>query len=137
MANRNRSNEHELNIINAYIDTAKTFIQLSSAALILPLIIQTKLLGLREGAPLFIGIERWAVFGSWIFFLIAIAAGATYQHYAVKFVEYNWRPDDTHVSSVQRPIILKHGPGIVYGVMVSAFYLGAICIVVYSSKMLL
>ena len=77
----------DLESIKAYIDTTKTFFQLSSGGLVLPLVLKAQVLNLfrTDGTC---GLKALTLIcASWVSFLLAIGAGARYQYAVVKFVE--------------------------------------------------
>jgi hypothetical protein len=122
-----------LDTMKAYIDTTKTYIQLSSGGLVLPLAIKTQVLNLFRSGGSYSGVVLGLIIVSWVCFLVAIAAAALYQYAAVKFVEYHQNRQATYVSGpLKRLIHSKNGPGVAYGVMFAAFYSGAILVVLYS-----
>jgi hypothetical protein len=121
-----------LDTMKAYIDTTKTFIQLSSGGLVLPLAIRTQFLELFHTHSTFAPATLVLACASWLCFLVAIGAGALFQYAAVKFVEYEASPSTTHVPRVLNYLVREKGPGVAYGIMISAFYLGAILVVLYS-----
>ena len=102
-----------------YIDAAKSYIQLSTGALFLSVAFYRQILG-NEGplpaSPL-LGL-------SWVCFLISIGAGALYQYLAVKYLEVRYAPDGAFYEV--RPRFLMDHPGVVYGLMLLAFYAGAV-----------
>jgi hypothetical protein len=65
-------------------------------------------------------------------FLAAIAAGTLYQYAAIKSVEYEAAPAETYVPRVLSYQIERRGPGVASGMMVIAFYMGAVFVVIYS-----
>ncbi len=122
-----------LETMKAYIDTTKTFIQLSSGGLVLPLAIKTQVLNLFRTDGTYNQIALILICVSWFCFLLAIGAGALYQYGAVKFVEEHDNPQATYVPSLLSCLVHgKNGPGPAYGVMLAAFYIGAILVVFYS-----
>ena len=121
-----------LDTMKAYNDTTKTFIQLSSGALVFPLVIRTQVLELFRSDGNYGSTALILICISWFCFLLAIGAGALYQYAAVKFVEYHQNPNATHLPRPLSWICKGNGPGVAYGVMVAAFYIGAILVVLYS-----
>jgi hypothetical protein len=132
-----------LELMKAYVDTAKSFVQLSSAGLALPLVFSSQLLGLfgrttsQSGAvtPLSEGVRIWVI-ASWACFLITIGAGTFYQYAAIKSAEEEIDPSGVYITKILRPLITT-GPGLAYGVMVIFFYLGAVSVIVYSALVIL
>ena len=104
-----------------FSDNAKTYIQLSGAALGLTLTFADKILHLPPAENIATG---WMI-TVWDSFLIAIVAGAFYQFLAVKFLDalLDWEFDRTW-DWLQ--------PGYVYAVKLAAFYGGTIVITIYA-----
>lgn len=115
-----------------YIDGAKTFVQLSSAGLVLPIVLKSNVIGFFGRSDHSSSFELFVVCISWICFLVAIGAGVLYQYVAVKFIEYQSDPGGTYVPPVLGKLITFPGPGLAYGTMVVAFYAGAVSVVIYS-----
>jgi len=115
--------DQEKTIMTLYIDSAKTYVQLSTGVLAFSVTFIEKILG----ATLPIRNPRWLLLGSWIAFLVAIGGGALYQYLAIKYLDA--KSDDPGAVGMM-PKRLIDEPGIVYGVMVVAFYLGAVLLVV-------
>ena len=110
-------------IMTLYIDSAKTYVQLSTGVLALSVTFVQKILG---GDPPSRN-PPWLAFGSWIAFLIAIGGGALYQYLAIKYLDSkSAHPGATGLL----PQRLVDDPGIVYGIMVVAFYVGAASLVI-------
>ena len=104
-----------------YSDNAKTYIQISGAALALTLTFTDKILHLPAAEKI---ATAWMIV-VWGCFLVAIVAGAFYQFLAVKFLDayLDWGHDATW-DWLQ--------PGYVYGVMLCAFYGGAVIFTGYA-----
>ncbi len=113
--------DRQQKIMAMFSDNAKTYIQLSGAALALTLTFAHEILHIPKDQNI---ADQWMI-GMWVCFLIAIIAGAFYQYLAVKLLEeaidwqgyeaWNWLP-----------------PGVVYGVMLAAFYAGTIIFTIYA-----
>ena len=110
--------EHYAEIMKAYIDTAKTFTQVSAAALVLPIVFFRQLLGLAPTKPVQVD---WLLLLSWAFFLVAIGSGLLYQYVAVKYLAAHFWTGEWEKSNK-----LVRKPGYAYGCMMVPFYLGAI-----------
>ena len=104
-----------------FSDNAKSYVQLSGAALALTLTFADKILHIPSTQRI---VDRWTV-TMWTCFLIAIIVGAFYQFLAVKQLDslLEWEYDKTW-DWLQ--------PGIVYGVMLAAFYGGTIIFAIYA-----
>src|SRR5262249_39582827 len=126
----------EIDILKNYIEGSKTFVQLSSAGLVLPLILRGDVAKLIGDIGKFTLSETIFISISWFLFLIAIGSGALYQYAVVKFMEYLLNPG-VYVRWPLTYLVKKSGPGLVYGAMVVSFYIGAICVVAYAFNILL
>jgi hypothetical protein len=131
-------------ITKAFCDTAKVYIQLSSAGLALPLLFTQAILGTGKWVQGLNATGRYSLLLAWVFFLIAILAGAYYQWFAIRGM---W--NDLHRSELMKE---THGkliysgfrktPGIPqfeksnrsrpYGVMLISFFAGAISFAVFA-----
>src|SRR5712691_2268987 len=94
---------------------AKTYTDLSGAALALTITFIHEVLGIPKGQRL--PVDR-AMIASWISFLLAIGAGVFYQYLAIKFLE--WKSGVVRHHRIW-PEWLTHHPWPVYGVMLIAF----------------
>src|SRR5271165_6176048 len=85
--------DRQKSVMQMFSDNAKTYIQLSGAALGLTLTFSDKILHLPSTANIATG---WMI-TVWLCFLFAIIAGAFYQYLAAKFLEMflDWEPDTT------------------------------------------
>jgi hypothetical protein len=108
-------------IMSMFSDNAKTYIQLSGAALALTLTFAHEILRIPKDQKV---ADIWMIL-MWSCFLLAIIAGAFYQYRAVKLLEteINWQSYDWW---------RKLEPGVVYGVMLAAFYGGTIIFTGYA-----
>jgi hypothetical protein len=110
-------------VMPLYLDTAKTYMNLSSGALALTIVFREKIVGSQPGSR----VSVFLLF-SWVSFLVTIGASAFYQYLAVKFLD--------SVSGAPGPIqyfeYLVRRPGKVYGFMLVAFFLSA-CLLVFAS----
>jgi len=113
--------EEEHKIMAGYMDTAKTFTQLSIGALVLSITFLEKILGLTGK----ISVSYLLLF-AWLFWLLAALSGAFYQYRAIKWLEglgitSNIIKRQHHVGD---PI--KIYPYQVYGFLLVCFFLGTI-----------
>jgi hypothetical protein len=122
-------------LILAYVDGTKSFVQLSSAGLLVPIAIRSEALGFLHlqgtASRAYIGLTCV----SWLLFLVAIGAGLLYQYAAIKFLEHQ-SDERAYVPRLLRSLVLVRGPGIAYGVMVSTFYAGAISVIICAANAL-
>lgn len=113
---------HYAEIMKAFIDTAKTFTQLATAALLLPIVFFRQLLGVDATKP--VRADSLLLL-SWASFLLAIGFGLLYQYLAVKYLaaifwEGDWKDSNWLVKN----------PGYAFGCMLITFFLGALFFVV-------
>lgn len=112
---------HYAEIMKAYIDTAKSFTQLSTAALLLPIAFFRQLLALDPERP----VRVESLLGlTWLSFLVATGCALLYQYLAVKYLSAQFWRGDWEKSSA-----LVKNPGYAYGGMMATFFLGAILFV--------
>ena len=111
-------------IMSLYIDSAKTFIQLSSGAIALSVAFVEKLSGSRALKE-----RNTALVGSWVMFLLAIGFGALYQYFAIKLLDS--RSDFPGTPGLM-PEFLQRSPGKLYAGMVFSFYGGAVLLVAHA-----
>lgn len=111
-----------LEVMKLYSDTAKTFTQLSVAALVLPIVFAREILAVDPKMPISVDALLIAM---WVLFLVATAAGLLYQYLAVKYLVANYWPPPN-----EQPAWLVDNPGYVYGTMLVAFFLAACLFVV-------
>jgi hypothetical protein len=114
--------DRQQKVMKMFSDNAKTYIQLSGAALTLTLTFAEKILHISKPPN---AVNGWMVV-MWGCFLSAIISGAFYQYLAAKYLEgiidwehmdmWGWVPD----------------PGSIYGVMLLSFYGGSTIFTVYA-----
>lgn len=110
--------EHYAEIMKAFIDTAKSFTQVSAAALVLPIFFFRQLLALDPAKPVHVD---WLLFATFLCFLIAIGSGLLYQYLAVKYLAGHYWTGDWVKSQK-----LVRNPQYAYACMIVPFYLGAL-----------
>jgi len=132
-----------VDIVKAFCETAKIYVQLSAAALALPLLFTEAMLGktaadkgLRvAGLPL-------TLLLAWVCFLIAIACGLVYQWLIVRLMwdelhDDNWTPERAERPGFRKTkIVLQPGwfnRSYVYGEMVGFFFAGAVLFLVFAA----
>ena len=132
-----------VDLIKAFCETAKTYIQISSAALALPMLFAQAILG-KEAAEKglrAVGVPSSLVL-AWISFLLAIGLGLLYQWLAIRLV---W--DELHRAQTTEQNVTEAGyrttwwvprfrrlnRSILYGGMVVFFYAGAILFVLFAA----
>lgn len=122
--------EMEQKIMPLFIDNAKTYTQIASAALALTITFVRDVLGVKSDDP--IRPDCWLV-TAWILFLIAIGSGVYYQYLGVKFLEWKSGIERSHRSW---PLYLIKHPWPVYAVMLLGFYFGMVLFAVSAIKRL-
>lgn len=120
--------EEEHKIMAGYMDTAKTFTQLSIGALVLSITFLEKILGMSGK----ISVSFLLLF-AWLFWLLAALSGAFYQYRAIKWleglgIESNIIKKENHVGDP-----LKIYPYQVYGFLLVCFFLGTIFFAVFGA----
>jgi hypothetical protein len=113
--------DRQLAVMKMFSDNAKTYIQLSSAALGLTLTFAHEIIHIPEAQPI---VDPWMV-TMWSCFLLTIIAGAFYQYLAAKFMEAS-----IHWEYYGSWDWLE--PGVIYGVMLGAFYAGTSIFTLYA-----
>jgi hypothetical protein len=104
----------EEKVMKLFTANAKTYIQLSGAALVLCSAFVHEVLGIPKEAP-----SSWMI-ATWTCFLVTIIAGAFYQYLAAKYLERH-----LNTCSFKGWDWLVVRCGVVYGLMLLAFYGGA------------
>ena len=120
--------EEEHKIMGGYMDTAKTFIQLSIGGLVLSVTFLEKILGADKGTPV-----SYLLMIAWVFWLLAVLAGALYQIRAVKWlatlgIDYELIEKKNHAGD---PV--KVYPYLIYRVLLICFFIGTIIFAIYGS----
>ena len=113
--------DKECKVMGLFIDNAKTYTQLSGAALALSITFIREVIGVKPGDSI---PRDWSLISSWLCFLISIGAGVSYQYYAVKYLELKselWEEQQRGF-----PAFLVEHPWPTYLIMLVAFYAGAI-----------
>ncbi len=116
--------EQERAVCSLYIDSAKTYTQLSTGALVLSLAFAADFL--KQTKPQLL--HDWPILVAWCCWLLAVLCGVTYQYCAIKYLETIANDnkllyfDRTWSSLV--PKALTDNPFRLYGSMLFLFYLG-------------
>jgi ABC-type Fe3+-siderophore transport system permease subunit len=76
--------EAKLEMTKAFADTAKSYVQISSAGLALPLLFTQAIFGKNRADGGLLGACPWTLIASWAFFVLAIAFGLTYQWLSIR-----------------------------------------------------
>lgn len=125
---KNTEFDKECKLMDLFIDNAKTYTQLSGAALALSITFIREVVGVAEGSPIPLG---WSLIVSWLCFLTAIGAGVSYQYFGVKFLEWKSNIVRNHKSY---PRLLIEHPWPLYLIMLITFYAGAVFFTVGAIK---
>ena len=113
--------EEEHKIIGGFMETAKTFTQISIGALVLSITFLEKILGQTEKIEV-----SFMLLLAWIFWILAALSGVFYQYRAIKWLE--WLALDSKIiyehNHVGDPV--KVYPYQVYGFLLVCFLLGTL-----------
>lgn len=113
--------DRQQKVMGMFSDNAKTYIQISAAALALTLTFAHEILNIPKGKSI---VDGWMIV-MWVCFLLTIISGAFYQYLAAKYMEATI---DWEHSSAWNWL----EPGTIYGTMLAAFYLGSTIFTVYA-----
>jgi len=117
--------EGEYRTVSLFIDNAKTYIQLSTGALVLSVTFLQGLVGAKDSIPI-----DPLMIAPWALWLVTILSGVTYQYCVVKYLEnLEGKHGGLLEPRVKETRILRRfveNPYQLYGVMMTAFYLGTI-----------
>jgi hypothetical protein len=88
----------KLEMTKAFCDTAKSYVQISSVGVALPLLFRQAMLGDADAKKGLLGSLPWTLAASWLFFLLCIAFGLVYQWLSMRRLwdQYhagNWTPE--------------------------------------------
>ncbi len=109
--------EYKFKLMQWYSDSAKSYTQISAAALLLPVFLVRQVVGVAQSEPMNL---KWPLYASWLSFLLSIIAGLLYQYFAIKYVQAETEKE--HGAS----FVLVRRPRYVYGAMLVAFFSGAV-----------
>jgi hypothetical protein len=112
-------------VVTLYIDSSKTFMNLSTGALALTVTFQDKIVGRHLGDPV-----SWLMVVSWVFYLVTIGSSALYQYFAVKFLDsFSSVPG---ASGMLKQV--ERNPGWIYGAMLVLFFLGSLFLFIAAAR---
>lgn len=88
----------KLEMTKTFCDTAKSYVQISSVGVALPLLFRQAMLGDTDAKKGLLGSLPWTLGASWLFFLLSIGLGLVYQWLSIRRLwdQYhagNWTPD--------------------------------------------
>ena len=112
--------DRECKVLDRFTDNAKSYIQISSGALLLSVTFLHEIVGIPREQPVKPGA---LLISAWICFLVAILAGTTSQYFGAKFLEWKSGVPRRHRSI---PTWIIQHPWPMYGLMLVGFYSGAI-----------
>jgi hypothetical protein len=129
-------------IVKSFGETVKSYIQISSAALALPLVFTQAIFGkaAAERGLRSVGVP-YTIYGAWTCFLVAIACGLLYQWLSVRRVWDGLHDMQRRAQNVGRPGFRRtwwvihfeqFNLSMVYGGMVFFFFWGAALFVIFS-----
>ena len=116
------TDENYIRMMTTFSETAKTFTQLGVAALILPITFIRHVLGIPDGSSIRDHLNP-CLMSSWAFLLLSVGAGLLYQYAAAR------RIANTLHGTTATPIVIRR-PDRIFGVMLVAFYCGAVFFVI-------
>ncbi len=114
-------------IMPLYLDSAKTFITLSSGALGLSIAFRENIIGSQPGSRV-----SALMLSSWLFFLLAIGSSAFYQYLGVKFLD----SVSCFPGAIQYFEQLVRNPGRIYGAMLLFFFIASVLLVLAAWRQL-
>ncbi len=121
----NEQFQGELRSVGLFIDNAKTYIQLSTGALLLSVTFSKSI-----NDQVALSINELYLWVSWLCWLAVIILGATYQYCAVKYLEaLEEKNGSLYYDRVKPFVILRHwsrNPYKLYGALMVFFYVGTI-----------
>ena len=117
----------ESKLIGLFIDNAKTYVQLSAGALLLTITFLRDVLRLPKDAPI---PHEWLLVITWGCFLLCVITGALYQYLAIKYLELVTPKPIDRLQVLWGLRWAAESPGLVYGLMLIQFYLGALAFTV-------
>ena len=112
--------DYDFRLMGMYIDNAKSYIQIAAAGLLLPITFIRQVEGEVHPA---IALNLFLKL-SWLSFLVSIGAGLLYQYSAVQYIQVT--------AEKAKTILLLRRPDLIYGIMISFFYLGSVLFVLWA-----
>ena len=117
--------EGEYRTVGLFVENAKTYIQLATGALLLSVTFSQGITG-QSGLP----VKELYLWVSWLSWLVAILAGATYQYCVAKYLEgLEFNNGSLFYDRAKPFILLRHwvrNPYQLYGTLMAFFYVGTI-----------
>lgn len=117
----------DLQVMSLFIDSAKTYVQLSSGGLLLSITFLREILNVPKENP--IPLDPILI-SAWAALLLAIVAGAVYQLLAVKYLEINYLEEPKGSEEGRWTTQLVNNPGIIYNLMLLLFGVGALLLTI-------
>ena len=134
----------KLEMTKAFCDTAKSYVQISSAGLALPVLFTQMIVG-KTRSEQGLGVIHWTLAGSWVLFLVSIGCGLVYQWLAMRRLWDQYHGGHRTLENMKEPGyrltkgILQTGKmnlSWVWLGMTGGFFTGAICFVLYAAALL-
>jgi hypothetical protein len=131
----------KLEMTKAFCDTAKSYVQVSSAGLAVPLLFKEAMLGKTRSEIGLLGSVPWTLISSWVLFLVSIASGLVYQWLSMRRLWDQYHGGHRTVENMREPGyritrgIMQTGGmnlSLVWLAMTSGFFFGALCFVIYA-----
>jgi len=134
----------KLEMTKAFCDTAKSYVQISSAGLAVPLLFVQMIFGKTRSEAGFLAVP-WSLAASWVLFLASIGCGLIYQWLAIRRL---W--DQYHGGHRTEENMREPGYRLTKGIMqtgnmnlswywlgmTGGFFAGAVCFVLYAASLL-
>lgn len=117
--------EMDTKIMEMYSLSARSFNQLSSAAIAVTIVFSEKVIGTKGPID-----TSSALLFTWLLFLISIGCGMFYQYFAIKFLEQHHLSEYTYKATFLS--WFTENPGRIYGIMMATFLSGA-CMLVFTA----
>jgi hypothetical protein len=111
--------DRECKVMDRFIANAKSYIQISGGALVLSITFLQEVVGIPKDQKVQPG---GLLISAWICFLMVILAGAAYEYFAVKFLEWKSGVARNHRNPLE-PLIRHPWP--MYALMLLGFYAGS------------
>jgi hypothetical protein len=131
----------KLEMTKAFCDASKSYVQVSSAGLAVPLLFKEAMLGKTQSEIGLLGSVPWTLISSWGLFLFSIACGLVYQWLSMRRLWDQYHGGHRTVDNMKEPgyrmtrgIMQTGGMNLswVWLGMTLGFFLGAFCFVIYA-----
>jgi hypothetical protein len=135
----------KLEMTKAFCDTAKSYVQISSIGVALPLLFRQAVLGDTDAKKGLLGSLSWSIETSWLFFLITIALGLVYQWLSMRRLwdQYhagNWTPEKAKEPGyrITKGIMKMETVNLswVWLAMTGSLFVGALFFIIYAGSVI-